>query len=55
MRCLKKRHKFTAIEHGSTWLYTIAANLAKTELRRRKRWVQVRLCRWVKFSKCNLR
>ncbi len=41
LRCLKNRHKFTAIEHVSTWLYTIAANLAKTELRRRKRWTQV--------------
>ena len=41
LRCLKHRHKFICIEHVSTWLYTIAANLAKTELRRRKRWVQV--------------
>jgi RNA polymerase sigma-70 factor (ECF subfamily) len=38
MRCLKHSHKCPPIEYVSTWLYTIAANLAKTELRRRKRW-----------------
>lgn len=38
LRCLKHRHQYPAIEQVSTWLYTIAGNLAKTELRRRKRW-----------------
>lgn len=38
LRCLRHRHQFPAIEQVSTWLYTIAGNLAKTELRRRKRW-----------------
>ena len=41
LRCLKNRHQFPAIEQVSTWLYTIAGNLAKTELRRRKRWYWV--------------
>ena len=38
LRCLRHRHQYPAIERVSTWLYTIAGNLAKTELRRRKRW-----------------
>ena len=38
LRCLRHKHQFPAIEQVSTWLYTIAGNLAKTELRRRKRW-----------------
>jgi RNA polymerase sigma-70 factor (ECF subfamily) len=38
LRCLRHRNQFPAIEQVSTWLYTIAGNLAKTELRRRKRW-----------------
>ncbi len=38
LRCLKHSHQYSAIEQVSTWLYTIAGNLAKTELRRRKRW-----------------
>ena len=38
LRCLRHSHQFPAIEQVSTWLYTIAGNLAKTELRRRKRW-----------------
>lgn len=38
LRCLKHSHKCPPIQHVSTWLYTIAGNLAKTELRRRKRW-----------------
>lgn len=41
LRCLKHRHQYPAIEQVSTWLYTIAGNLAKTELRRRKRWYWV--------------
>ena len=38
LRCLRHSHQFPAIKQVSTWLYTIAGNLAKTELRRRKRW-----------------
>ena len=38
LRCLKHRHRHPPIEHVSTWLYTIALNLARGELRRRKRW-----------------
>ncbi|MBM3277732.1 MAG: sigma-70 family RNA polymerase sigma factor [Candidatus Handelsmanbacteria bacterium] len=38
LRCMRHRHQYEAIEQVSTWLYTIAGNLAKTELRRRKRW-----------------
>jgi RNA polymerase sigma-70 factor (ECF subfamily) len=38
LRTLRHKHQFPAIEQVSTWLYTIAGNLAKTELRRRKRW-----------------
>ncbi len=38
LRCLRHRKQFPVIEQVSTWLYTIAGNLAKTELRRRKRW-----------------
>ncbi len=41
LRCLKHSHQYPAIEQVSTWLYTIAGNLAKTELRRRKRWRSV--------------
>ena len=44
LRCLKHRAKGPAVEYVSTWLYTIAGNLAKSELRRRKRW------RWVPIS-----
>ncbi len=38
LRCMRHSHQYPAIEQVSTWLYTIAGNLAKTELRRRKRW-----------------
>ena len=41
LRCLRHRNQFPVIEQVSTWLYTIAGNLAKTELRRRKRWHMV--------------
>ena len=41
LRCLRHRKKCPPIQHVSTWLFTIAANLAKTELRRRKRWTWV--------------
>ena len=38
VRCMRHKHQYPNIEQVSTWLYTIAGNLAKTELRRRKRW-----------------
>ena len=44
LRCLRHSHQYPAIEQVSTWLYTIAGNLAKTELRRRKRW------QWIPIS-----
>ena len=44
LRCLKHSAKCPPIEHVRTWLYTIAGNLAKSELRRRKRW------RWVSIG-----
>ena len=43
LRCLKHSHKCPPIQYVSTWLYTIAGNLAKTELRRRKRWHWVQI------------
>lgn len=43
LRCLRHRNQFPTIEQVSTWLYTIAGNLAKTELRRRKRWHLIRI------------
>lgn len=38
LRAFKKRTEYRAIANFSTWLFTIAGNLAKSELRRRKRW-----------------
>ncbi|MDA0747814.1 MAG: sigma-70 family RNA polymerase sigma factor [bacterium] len=38
LRAFKKRKEYRAIANFSTWLFTIAGNLAKSELRRRKRW-----------------
>ena len=38
LRAFKKRKDYRAIANFSTWLFTIAGNLAKSELRRRKRW-----------------
>ena len=38
LRVFRKRHAYKAIANFSTWLFTIAGNLAKSELRRRKRW-----------------
>ena len=38
MRVYRKRHEYKAIANFSTWIFTIAGNLAKSELRRRKRW-----------------
>jgi len=38
LRVFRKRHNYKAIANFSTWIFTIAGNLAKSELRRRKRW-----------------
>lgn len=38
LRVYRKRREYKAIANFSTWIFTIAANLAKSELRRRKRW-----------------
>lgn len=38
LRAFRKRREYRAIANFSTWLFTIAGNLAKSELRRRKRW-----------------
>ena len=38
LRAYRKRNEYRAIANFSTWLFTIAGNLAKSELRRRKRW-----------------
>lgn len=38
LRAFRKRKEYRAIANFSTWLFTIAGNLAKSELRRRKRW-----------------
>jgi RNA polymerase sigma-70 factor (ECF subfamily) len=37
VRLYNNRHAYKPIAKFSTWLYTVAANLAKTQLRRRKR------------------
>jgi RNA polymerase sigma-70 factor (ECF subfamily) len=37
LRVFKNKHLYRKIAKFSTWIYTIASNLAKTELRRRKR------------------
>ena len=37
-RVFKKRREYRAIANFSTWIFTIAGNLAKSEIRRRKRW-----------------
>jgi len=37
LRVFKNKHRYKPIAKFSTWIYTIAGNLAKTELRRRKR------------------
>lgn len=37
LRVYKNKHYYKEIAKFSTWIYTIAGNLAKTELRRRKR------------------
>ena len=38
LRVFRKRRDYKAIANFSTWIFTIAGNLAKSELRRRKRW-----------------
>ena len=38
LRAMRHRHQFAVITYVSTWLFTIAVNMAKSELRRRKRW-----------------
>jgi RNA polymerase sigma-70 factor, ECF subfamily len=37
IRVYRNKHAYKPVARFSTWLYTIAANLAKSELRRRKR------------------
>ncbi len=37
LRLFKNKHYYKEIAKFSTWIYTIASNLAKTELRKRKR------------------
>jgi len=37
VRVYRSKHSYKPVAKFSTWLYTIAANLAKTQLRRRKR------------------
>ena len=37
LRLYKNKHYYKEVAKFSTWIYTIAGNLAKTELRRRKR------------------
>jgi RNA polymerase sigma-70 factor (ECF subfamily) len=43
LRVWKKRGEFRNIASFSTWIYTIAGNLARSEWRRRKRWRMLRL------------
>jgi RNA polymerase sigma-70 factor, ECF subfamily len=43
LRAFTKRADFRAVAKFSTWIFTIAGNLAKSELRRRKRWRFLRL------------
>ena len=38
LRAYRNRDQYPVLLNFSTWLYTIAGNLAKSELRRRKRW-----------------
>ncbi|MBN2030557.1 sigma-70 family RNA polymerase sigma factor [bacterium] len=37
LRVFKKKNLYRSVAKFSTWIYTIASNLAKTELRRRRR------------------
>lgn len=43
LRVWRKRGEFKHIASFSTWIYTIAGNLARSEWRRRKRWRMLRL------------
>ena len=43
LRVWRKRGDFKHIASFSTWIYTIAGNLARSEWRRRKRWRMLRL------------
>lgn len=43
LRVWRKRADFKHIASFSTWIYTIAGNLARSEWRRRKRWRMLRL------------
>ncbi len=43
LRVWRKRAEFKNIASFSTWIYTIAGNLARSEWRRRKRWRMLRL------------
>ncbi|MFC1628098.1 RNA polymerase sigma factor [Gemmatimonadota bacterium] len=43
LRVWKKRGEFRNIASFSTWIYTIAGNLARSEWRRRKRWRMLRI------------
>ena len=43
LRAFRKKEDFRAVAKFSTWIFTIAGNLAKSELRRRKRWRLLRL------------
>lgn len=43
LRVWRKRGEFKNIASFSTWIYTIAGNLARSEWRRRKRWRMLRL------------
>src|SRR4030067_233662 len=36
LRVFRNKHRYHQVAKFSTWIYTIASNLAKTELRRRK-------------------
>ena len=38
VRVYRNRHAYQRIAKFSTWIYTIAGNLARSEYRRRKRW-----------------
>lgn len=38
LRVFRERKSYERISNFSTWIFTIAGNLAKSELRRRKRW-----------------
>ena len=45
VRLYRNKHAYKPVAKFSTWLYTIAANLAKTQLRRRKRYTIFSLTR----------